>query len=184
MTVDLGVQGRAAQLRERFDGAFGRPPASAPTDLVDLLLIRVGVGRYALRLAEVAALLVDIPVTHLPSPQPAQLGVASVRRRLVPVFDLRSILGRPGIGRPRWLVLTKITRDSPGIGLAFDDFDRHARVPGGAISTSADADADDCRAPELVRIDDAIRAVVNVANLIGVIRRDADIPKPSKDHEP
>jgi len=183
VTPEPGVQGRAAQLRERFDGAFSRPPVSAPTDLHDLLLISVGVGRHALRLADVAALHVDVAVMHLPSSQPAQLGVASFRRRLVPVFDLRFLLGTPGIGVPRWLVLTKVTGHGPAVGLAFDGFDGHARVQHSALITGVADNPDAHRFPELVRIAGVPRAVVNVASLIDVIRESANIPRPSKEQQ-
>lgn len=158
----LTLHDRAAELRARFDETFSRPPRADGGGLIDLLAIRVGEDPYALRLSDIAGLHADTPVTWVPTPVRAQLGIASFRRRLVPVFDLRLLLGTPGGDSPCWLVLTSRV---PTVAIAFDLFEGHEQV------TSADIVGDDhagqsaARPRELVRIGDTTRAIIDIVSI-------------------
>ena len=130
MSSTLPVSERAAQLRRDFDRAFAEPPARRPEAPVDLLAIRLGTQPYALRLAEVAGLFVDKKLTRLPNSRPEFLGLAGFRGSVVPVYDLRLLLGHAGAAAPRWLV----TAAAGVVALAFDGFDGHLRLPQEAIA--------------------------------------------------
>lgn len=128
-------QTRAAQLRDAFDDAFSEAPSVVAVALVELLAIRIGGDRYAIRLSECAGLHLDRKVTPLPTSVPGLLGIAGFRGSLVPVYDLRVSLGHPRrTDAPRWLV--SVSGSDKGVGvvaLAFDVFDAQLRVPPGAI---------------------------------------------------
>ncbi len=121
----------AGQLRTRFDASFAEPPRPPLGDTVELLALRAGEGRYALRLSQAAGLYSDRPVTALPGPVPALLGVAGFSGAIVPVYDLAALLGSPptrspSARSPRWLVLAN---GDPPLTVAFDELDGHVRIP-------------------------------------------------------
>jgi purine-binding chemotaxis protein CheW len=76
----------------------------------------------------------DRPVTPLPGPQAALLGVAGFGGAIVPVYDLAALLGHPVPERPRWLV---VAAGTPPLALAFHNLDGHVRVPTSAIVDEA-----------------------------------------------
>ena len=67
---DVGEQleRRLADLRESFDRSFADPPRQQVAGYDDLLAVRAGGQRYALRLTQAAGLFPDRPVTRLPGP--------------------------------------------------------------------------------------------------------------------
>jgi purine-binding chemotaxis protein CheW len=119
------LSARVVELRAEFDGTFARPAARAVEMGEHVLAIRAGGGRYAVRVADMAGLHADRPVTALPGAPPHQLGVTALRRTVVPVLDLRVLLGRPPRDAPRWLLLAA----AAPVALAFDGFDGHRRIP-------------------------------------------------------
>jgi len=145
-----------ARLRGDFDRSFAAPPPAAATALTDLLAIRVGGDPYAVRLADVSALVVDRQATPLPAAAPELLGVAGLRGLVVPVYDLATLLGYPGAPAPRWLVLAAGT---PPVALAFDGVDGHLRVPPEAIA------APQASTGEVVRTADGVRIVVDLPSV-------------------
>ncbi|GAA3196438.1 chemotaxis protein CheW [Dactylosporangium siamense] len=120
------MQQRLAELRESFDRSFADPHREDVAGFDDLLAIRVGGHRYALRLTQAAGLFPDRPVTRLPGPLPSLLGVASFRGSIVPVYDLGAVFGHPAAAEARWLVLAA---GEPPVALAFEELDGHLRVP-------------------------------------------------------
>jgi chemotaxis signal transduction protein len=117
---------RLAELRDSFDRSFADPHREEVAGFDDLLAIRVGGQRYALRLTQAAGLFPDRPVTRLPGPLAALLGVASFRGSIVPVYDLGAVFGHPAAAAARWLVLAA---GDPPVALAFEELDGHLRVP-------------------------------------------------------
>jgi hypothetical protein len=117
--------GTAAQLRQAFDASFAEPLREATVPPEAFLAIRVDADPHALRLADVASLLPLDAVTPLPSPLPELLGVIGHRGAVLPVYDLRTLLGYPGAAAPRWCVVLA----AAPLALAFDGFDGHLRVP-------------------------------------------------------
>ncbi|MDB4955007.1 MAG: putative chemotaxis signal transduction protein CheW [Myxococcales bacterium] len=130
------MKDRVDDLGAVFDRAFADAPAPPAVPHVDVLRVRLAGELYAIVLAEIAGLYADLHVVPMPSPAPELLGIVSVRNAIVPVYDLRAVLG-VGIGLPsRWLV---IGRSTPAVAFAFDDFEGHARCPSSAIAQSAGA---------------------------------------------
>ncbi|WP_030435364.1 chemotaxis protein CheW [Actinoplanes subtropicus] len=125
-----GVAGRIDELRQEFDRSFAEPVRRHDEEHVELLAVRAGGRPYALRLAQTAGLHPDRPVTPLPGPLPALLGLAGFAGTVVPVYDLAALLGHPAGGHPRWLVLAA---GQPPLGLAFHELDGHVRVTADAI---------------------------------------------------
>ena len=136
------VTGRLERLRADFDRSFAEPARSHDHEHVELLLIRAGGRPYAMRLSQTSGVHPDRPVTPLPGPLPALLGLAGFAGAVVPVYDLAALLGHPVPERPRWLVLAGGT---PPLGLAFHDLDGHVRAETSDIVREArdDEPADD-----------------------------------------
>jgi purine-binding chemotaxis protein CheW len=124
---------RAAELRDAFDRAFAEPPAGPRAAYRELLRVRLAGEPFALALVEVAAIHVDREVVAMPATAPELLGVIAVRAQIVPVYDLRAVVGAPRELAPRWLV---IARDAPA-AFAFDGFDGLVRVAADAVVASS-----------------------------------------------
>jgi chemotaxis signal transduction protein len=136
------VSDRLAGLREDFDRSFTEPARRHDVEHAELLAVRAGGRPYALRLSQTAGLYPDRPVTPLPGPLPALLGVAGFGGTIVPVYDLSALLGHPLPERPRWLVLATGT---PPLALAFHELDGHVRVPAASIlAETGNQAAGDC----------------------------------------
>jgi chemotaxis signal transduction protein len=160
---------RALELRHSFDSSFTQPARTESAELEDLLTIQAGEGAWALRLAQVAGIFAGKAVTPLPSPVPALLGIAGFRAAIVPVYDLGALLGRAGVGSPRWLVLTA----SEPVALAFDQFDGHLRVPREVIAAEQGAEPSAGRVRQVVRDADLARPIVDIPAVLDAIRRQA-----------
>ena len=68
---------------------------------------------------------------------------AGLRGALLPIYDLSQLLGYPKAANPRWLAVVAHAQ----VGLAFDQFDHHLRVPLRAIVAEAGADGTARRRP-------------------------------------
>ena len=133
------VRRRLDRLRADFDRSFAEPARSHDDEHVELLLIRAGERPYAIRLSQTSGVHPDRPVTPLPGPLPALLGLAGFTGQVVPVYDLAALLGHPLPERPRWLVLAG---GNPPLGLAFHELDGHVRATGSDIVREAAGDDD------------------------------------------
>ena len=151
---------RAAELRLAFDRSFATPQGTEVAEPVELLAIRAGGTRYALRLAAVSGLFADRVVTALPGPVPELLGVAAFRGAPVAVYDLGALLGHPASANARWLVLDTGT---PAVGLAFGELDGHLRAPAGSIAGTGEGGI------EVVRAGDQVRPVIDVPGIRAAI---------------
>lgn len=155
----------ADDLARAFDADFTRPVAARAAAVEDVLAIRVGGDPYALVRNELAGLYADKPVTPLPGGAPWLLGISGFRGALVPVYDLRAVLGGPGAASPpRWLV----TAAAAPLALAFDRFDAVLRVPREAIAARAVGAAG--HAPRVVRAGGEARPVLDVPSIVAAIR--------------
>ena len=115
----------AHQLRQDFDQSFAQPPPEAAAATEDYLAIRLGTDPHALRLAEIASLGLLVAPTRVPGPCPELMGLTGFRGSLVPVYDLRALLGYAAPALPRWRVVLA----ARPVALAFDGFEGHLRLP-------------------------------------------------------
>lgn len=112
-------------LRHNFDSGFAAPKQSSEEAYTKLLAIRLCGDPYALFLDTVSQLCVDKKLTGLPGAIPEFLGLASFRGTILPIYDLRVLLGYAISSPPRCLV----TLIHHPIALAFDNLDACIRVP-------------------------------------------------------
>lgn len=119
------MSNEAARLRAEFDHAFaGATAPPAPFD--DALALTLGTDGYAVRLSDLLSLHADRKIVAPFTARPHLLGLAGFRGALVPVFNLRTLLGYPPSTMPRWLVIAKSTKP---VAFGFDTFDSYLRTP-------------------------------------------------------
>jgi len=154
----------ADELARAFDADFARAATVRTADNEDLLAIRLGGDPYALVRSELAGLFADKAVTPLPGAAPGLLGISGFRGAVVPVYDLRRVIGGPAASAPlRWLV----TAAAAPVALAFDGFDAFLRVPRDTIASHAGAAGHVRRA---VRRDGQVRQILDIASIVEAIR--------------
>jgi len=97
------------------------------------VLLRFGASRYAVDMAEVAEVAPVPPVTRIPGSPPWLRGVANWRGRMLPVLDLRPLLGAGVVPLPGSARLVVVGRDEVVVGLLAE------AVPGVHDAVLADA---------------------------------------------
>ena len=170
--------GGAEALRRAFDRSFTEAPRADETQFEDLLTFRVERDPYAVRFAEVSGLFVDTHITRLPSDVPELLGIVAFRGTVVPVYDLRALLGYSSGEASRWLVLIE---GPPAVALAFDQFDGHLRAPRGAIGGEDRPTANVQHVHGVVRTKDAVRRIVHLPSVLNSIKERVRHVRPRKD---
>jgi purine-binding chemotaxis protein CheW len=133
---DAPLDDRTREVAAAFDRTYMEPPQPPDPPGTALLGIPLGEARYALRVAQIGGIHPAGPIVALPHAHPAFRGLASVRGRLVSVFDLAAALGHPRAAIIRWLVLT--AGPAP-IALAVGSLGRHMHVAPSALAPGADA---------------------------------------------
>ena len=170
------------RLRREFDLSFAQPGRVESIDTEQLLAVRIGGDPYALRVAEIGALLVDRRIVALPGPMPELLGVAAFRGQIAPVYDLGALLGYPRRSGQRWLVLA---RHAHPLALTFDSFDAQLSATAERIVTLAGdraADVMQASAPrQAVQDGDTLRPIVALAALIEDIQRRVESARYAKE---
>jgi purine-binding chemotaxis protein CheW len=114
------------------------PPAGGATDAqVPLLVFTLGTGRYALELSRAREILRYRRPARLPHVRPFLEGVIAVRGGVMPVVDLRRLLGIPSPapeGRHRLLVVAAI--DGAPAALHVDEVVGVRRLPAERLAGS------------------------------------------------
>ena len=164
-----GVLEGITELRLAFDQSFAQIPAAQATELDDLLEIRIALDPFAVRLDQVTGVFADKPVTPLPGSFPELLGIAGFRGAIVPVYDLRALLGYPRGELQRWLILTA---GETRIALAFDLFEGHARAARSAIAEENPGETRQ-HVRGLVRTAGQVRPIVHLPSILEAIRNRA-----------
>jgi purine-binding chemotaxis protein CheW len=170
--LPVSLAGRAADLRLSFDRSFSEAPREGVLEVEDMLAIRLASASYALRLSEVSGLLAEKTVRRLPSPVSELLGVAGFRGAIVPVYDLRALIGHPAQGTPRWLVLAA---GLPPTALAFDAFEGHLRIARTDISAAETASVGRQHVHEVLRAPDVARPIIRIASVLATIDQRAGV---------
>jgi purine-binding chemotaxis protein CheW len=172
------LEERADALRREFDDSFSGPPSAAEADRVELLMIRVGPDPHAIRIAEIAGLHADRRVVRVPGPLPELLGVVNLRGAIVPVYDLRLLLGYPAGPPPRWMVVAS----AAPVGLAFDQLDGHAVGSSETIAAGPECSPGRSHVREVAaRADGTSAMVIDLPSVVHEIRARAGHPRPSKE---
>ena len=167
---DLGqgddLADRMRALRAGLDDGFARPRDHVLPEITELLAIRIGDDPYALYLSEIQALLVDRPITRLPTPVRDLLGLCSVRGAIAPVYDLAAFVGRALEPRaaPRWLVLA---RHREPVALAFDGLEGQTQVATAAIASPAANSGSD----STVLVRGVVRPLIRLASVLDAIEQ-------------
>jgi purine-binding chemotaxis protein CheW len=159
-----------ADLRRAFDRSFAEPRENGKDLVEDLLGIGVAAEPYALRLADIRAVVADRTPIGLPGTDSRLLGVAGLRGSIIPVYDLAVVLGHPPVTAPRWLV---VTAARPSVALAFPTLDGHLRVARDAIAEPAGDETEDpvrrSFMAAVVRTPAGVRAVIDIAAIHAMI---------------
>ncbi|HUG26322.1 chemotaxis protein CheW [Piscinibacter sp.] len=163
---------RATELRRDFDRSFAEPPRARRPPSIDLLAIRLGGDPHALRLSAISGVFASKKLTPLPGASPDLLGIAGFRGSVVPVYDLRMLLGYPASDRPRWLVVAA----AQPVALAFEGLDGYLRLPLDRIARPEQPHASRAHVHELARVADprtpaqAPRPLVDLDSIVAAIR--------------
>ena len=163
------IDSRALELRRAFDSSFAETPREALERTVDLLAIRISGDAYVLRLGDLSGLAGYRKITPLTSTAHGLLGLTSLRGNLVPVYDLRVLLGYAAAGTPRWLALVGVDTVT---GFAFDGFEGFLRLPPEAVTVQqGEGNAGHVR--ELAQSSGQVRRVVSFPSVIGAVTQRA-----------
>lgn len=180
MTQADALLDRAAQWRAAFDHAFATAPAEQATVLHDFLAVRAGTSGYALRLDEIAGLQPLRGLAPYPGAHRGLLGLATFRGDVLAVYDLGALLGHRAVTAGRAPAWWAVPRQAP-VGLAFDAFERHLRLPPEALVQAGAAGAAEPGAQAL-RVDGLLRPIVSVQTIVQNIRALLAAPQPSREN--
>lgn len=158
----MSANDRVTALRQAFDAAFAAPPPEGEAAAVALLLVRIGGGRYAVRLDEVGEVVHARAVTPCPSGRPSLLGLLGHRDRIYGLFGLAELLGEPAGAAPWALVLPR-----GAVALAFEGVERYVQVAEQDLFDGGEAGGTPRRGHvrEGARIGGAVRPVVSLASV-------------------
>ena len=170
--VEVAAMVTAIELRRTFDQSFEREPHCVDGSSVDFLAIRVAGVPYALQLSQLSGLHVDRRIMSLASPIPELLGMAGFRGNIVPVYSLPLLLGYSGVESPRWLAL--FGRDET-IGLAFDSFDGHLRIPEEHVAGGQAVGGTSRQIHDVTEIEGTIRPIIDLVSLYERIKKCASM---------
>lgn len=86
----------------------------------DAIVVRLGVARYAVPMADVAEVVPVPRVTRVPGMPPWLAGVVNWRGHVLPLLDLRPILGEPSSPLPTSARVVVLTSDGIEAGLVVE----------------------------------------------------------------
>lgn len=156
-----------AAMREAFDAAFARARDITQRPSTDLLEVRIGGRPYALLMTELAAVRPTASLTRVPTSAFALIGLTQVGLRLVPVYDLRLLLGHEADTPPGCFV---VTAGEPAVAMAVDAYERHQRVPNDRVSVGDAREAGTMVNGAVVDVDGSPRPIVSLHAVLESIR--------------
>lgn len=156
---------RAAALRREFDSLFAEAQHEVAVEREGFLCLSVAQQQYAVRLAEVERVLSGKKVALMRATNPALLGVAGVRSTIVPVFDLRVLLGVERSGTSaKWMLLLRSTTGA--VGIVFDRFDGYVQAPASGTDDPARGEQGAASASTVLRLESAEIPVLDLQAMI------------------
>jgi purine-binding chemotaxis protein CheW len=105
---------------------------------VEVLAFRVGGERYAVEVGAVFQAVDARGLMPLPATPPWVLGAIIARTRVVPVLDLRALLGLQGGGMIDLAKIVIVEQDGELFGLAAEELEGRLEVPRDGLSRSRD----------------------------------------------
>jgi chemotaxis signal transduction protein len=159
--------GRAAALRLAFDASFAAPLSAVGVAPENMLAIGVGTAPFIVRLGDIAGLFAENRIVRLPTQIPSLLGVAGFRRAILPVYDLRLLLGQEGSTVPRWFVVAA----AAPVAFAFNNLDGHLHVAERDVVTQAPGREGQRHVRGYVERDRAARPIIHVSSILDAIRQ-------------
>jgi purine-binding chemotaxis protein CheW len=168
MKPPLALDGRAAELRRAFDDSFAILPSFDAEPTIDLLGVVVAGEAFALRVADVSAVLKPKKIVPVPSRRASLLGLAGIRGNLAAVYGLATLLGRSRTaGPPRWIA---VARASDSVALAFDEVSGFLRT---RVADLLPAPAGAPHVSRIVRAGETSRSIVDLDDVVRFLQPEA-----------
>jgi chemotaxis signal transduction protein len=160
-----------AELRRAFDQSFAIPAPGRGGGVETFLTLQTAGVELALRLTDLVRLEGRRKVVALPAENPGLLGLAGIQGRLVPVYDLASLLGLAQ-DSPAWHWIA-LCAGSDAIGLAFETLHGYLRVSRANVGPADGTGPEREPFLQAVRDGENLWQVVHVPSLIATVRRRA-----------
>jgi purine-binding chemotaxis protein CheW len=164
MEAAVHVSKRAAELRRDFDRGFADPPLVRGEARQDLLAIRIGARRLAIRLSEIAGLFADKKITPVPGAAAGMLGIAGFRGSILPVYDLCRLMGLSVAEAPRWLVIAA----AAPVAFSFEAFEEQIRVPADAIKREQ-TETKNSFTKEFIQTEGILRPIIQLSAVLEAV---------------
>lgn len=131
--IENDVALKFEDLKRSFDLTFQQPLVERGQELVHLLIVRVGIARFALKVADLAGLARAQTVVPIPGADSGLLGIAGLKGRMVAVYSLAAMIGSPELSteQNRWMVLCRCEKE---IALGFSAVTGTMMVPRAELS--------------------------------------------------
>jgi purine-binding chemotaxis protein CheW len=164
----------ARALRAAFDAAFAAPPVAAAAAGDAFLALQVGATAYAVRVAEVSGLDRHRRVVPVPAASGGLLGLMGRAGKLVPVYDLATVLGRPSppLVEDPWLVLCGVAEP---VAFACAVVAGFRRADGGATEAEAAATGAREHVSGALRLDGRVAHVLSLPSIVAALYRRAGL---------
>jgi purine-binding chemotaxis protein CheW len=134
---DQSGEARARILEERARAIAGTRDG-APEETVSVLAFAVGGERYALEVGAVGQVVEAKGLSTLPGAPPWLLGAIVARTRIVPVLDLRQLLGLEGGGMSDLGKVIVAEHEGEAFGIAVEAVEGRLEVPTAELSIAED----------------------------------------------
>jgi purine-binding chemotaxis protein CheW len=132
-----GPEARRRILQERAR-AVAQTREVAQVETVPVLVFRVGGERYAVEVGAVFQAVEARGLAPLPAAPPWLLGAIVARTRVVPVLDLRQLLGLEGGGMSDLAKVVVVEHEGETFGLAAEELEGRVDVAREGLTPSAD----------------------------------------------
>jgi purine-binding chemotaxis protein CheW len=101
---------------------------SAAGDVAHVVIFHLGDGKFGFRVGEVGEVVRMPPIARMPLAPPSLLGLANLHGRVLPIVDLRRLLGFPEVPRNETMRVIVTDRSAP-VGFVADRIERLVVLP-------------------------------------------------------